>query len=377
MIYEEARREQSGRDSEWLTAGGNNLRTGASTAVVKPPLQLVWRSEEAVNPKGGIVVSNGVAVCAEWSRFSPHSVVHAVDLADGSEVWSYRMPGMAMGWPAISGDNIYLGSTSLAVCLNLSTGAENWKAEDEECAGGELQVALIGCPLCIGEMVVFSDEKTTGLNAVTGEKIFETWGSHDPRENIGACSDGTALYLPSGREVMRVDLSDFTVAARGPTDGRITAGPTIVDDLLVISTNRGKGKIQALNAQTLEPVWSFTPEDPLLHAVGMGSACASAAGMLYVGALDGNLYALDSKTGRRVWKYDLGDSQDSSPIVVDDVVFLNARWKGLCGFDLSTGNILCEEQFWEGRHQMGITGLAVSESLILAGADRLCAFASG
>lgn len=297
LIYDESTREQSGRDGEWLSAGGNNLRTGASTAIVKPPLQLVWRSKEAVNPKGGIVVGNGIAVCGQWSRGDTQSVIHAVDLADGSEIWSYPMRGMMMGWPAISGDNVYLGSTSLAICLDLATGAEVWKKEDGE-QDNDFPVAVIGCPLCIGQMVVFSDDKSRGFHALTGEKIFDAGGSTAPRVNFGPCSDGTSLYLPGCREIMRIDLSDFKVAAHGQTDGRITAGPILAGGLVVLSLN--SGIIEALNAQTLEPVWSFRIEDPALTSVGMSSACSYAAGLLFVGALDGNLYALEAEAGRRV-----------------------------------------------------------------------------
>jgi len=85
------------------------------------------------------------------------------------------------------------------------------------------------------------------------------------------------------------------------------ATPVVIDGVMYTSGNLGR--VYALDAATGRELWTFTPE------VDMQSnrvACCDQAnrgvavheGRVYVGALDGWLYALDARTGSVVWKTD-------------------------------------------------------------------------
>ena len=59
--------------------------------------------------------------------------------------------------------------------------------------------------------------------------------------------------------------------------------------------------------------------------------------MVYVCSWDGNLYALSAATGAILWSYTTGNIVDSSPAVVNGVVFAGS-WDGnLYAFDLAGG----------------------------------------
>ena len=56
----------------------------------------------------------------------------------------------------------------------------------------------------------------------------------------------------------------------------------------------------------------------------MYSSPAVANGIVYVGSNDKNLYALDAKTGAKLWSYATGNSVESSPIVTNGMVYVGS-----------------------------------------------------
>ncbi|MFV0645556.1 MAG: PQQ-binding-like beta-propeller repeat protein, partial [Sphingomonadaceae bacterium] len=83
------------------------------------------------------------------------------------------------------------------------------------------------------------------------------------------------------------------------------ATPVVIDGVMYASGNLGR--VYALNAATGEELWTFTPEVNM--QVNRYACCDQANRGLavvddkvIVGALDGWLYALDTKTGKEVWK---------------------------------------------------------------------------
>jgi len=136
--------------------------------------------------------------------------------------------------------------------------------------------------------------------------------------------------------------------------------------------------VEALDIQTLETVWTFQTEDPLYYefsGAAVDSAFAYLENRIYFGGPDGNVYALDLKTGKRQWKYQTGAPVDSSPIISGEIVYVMTGNKGLCALSAENGGLKWQHGFG------GITmeyppNPAICGSVILAGADYLYAFAS-
>lgn len=85
------------------------------------------------------------------------------------------------------------------------------------------------------------------------------------------------------------------------------ATPVVIDGVMYTSGNLGR--VYALNAATGEELWKFEPE---VDMQANRAACCDQAnrgvqvqgGKVFVGSLDGYLYALDAKTGAVAWKTD-------------------------------------------------------------------------
>jgi len=84
------------------------------------------------------------------------------------------------------------------------------------------------------------------------------------------------------------------------------------------------------------------PEKPKLYwrartGDAVKSSAAIVGGKVYVGSDDGNVYALDLKTGRRVWAHHVGDAVEASPTVIGGVVYVGSADEFLYAIDAATG----------------------------------------
>ena len=115
------------------------------------------------------------------------------------------------------------------------------------------------------------------------------------------------------------------------TDRVLEATPVMVGGVLY--TSGVAGRVYAFDAASGHPLWQFTPD--LDMQVNRWVCCdqanrgvAVADGRVYVGALDGWLYALDAKTGAVAWKVDTiddhgrGMSSTGAPEIAGDLVIL-------------------------------------------------------
>jgi outer membrane protein assembly factor BamB len=59
-----------------------------------------------------------------------------------------------------------------------------------------------------------------------------------------------------------------------------------------------------------------------------------ANGVVYIGSWDHKVYALNAKTGKKLWSYTTGSSVDSSPAVANGVVYFSPSNGGVYAFGL-------------------------------------------
>ena len=109
------------------------------------------------------------------------------------------------------------------------------------------------------------------------------------------------------------------------------ATPVVIDGVMYTSGNLGR--VYALNAATGEELWTFEPDVDMQFN---RAACCDQAnrgvqvqdGKVFVGSLDGYLYALDAKTGAVAWKTDTitdrsrGYTSTGAPEVAGDLVII-------------------------------------------------------
>jgi outer membrane protein assembly factor BamB/tRNA A-37 threonylcarbamoyl transferase component Bud32 len=94
------------------------------------------------------------------------------------------------------------------------------------------------------------------------------------------------------------------------------------------------GTVAYVSGQGVLPVWEFACEDEVR------SSPTAAEGIVYVGAYDNNLYALDAKTGQFIWKYATEGGIASSPFVWQDTVVFGSEDRVLYTINARTGGLV-------------------------------------
>ena len=128
----------------------------------------------------------------------------------------------------------------------------------------------------------------------------------------------------------------------------------------------GDGNVYALDAASGQLRWKFRTGN-VVHA-----SPAYANGVLYVGSWDSYFYAVDAATGVEKWRFHGGEDPafhnqvgfQSSPAVVDGVVYTGCRDSNLYALDAATGK---EKWRFNAAGSWIITSPAVSRGKILAG----------
>jgi outer membrane protein assembly factor BamB/predicted Ser/Thr protein kinase len=91
---------------------------------------------------------------------------------------------------------------------------------------------------------------------------------------------------------------------------------------------------QAPTGAGIIPIWEFKCEDEVRASPVVDG------GLVYVGAYDNNLYALDSKNGKFRWKYPTEGGIASTPFVWKDRVLIGSEDRLLHAINANTGRIL-------------------------------------
>jgi outer membrane protein assembly factor BamB len=95
----------------------------------------------------------------------------------------------------------------------------------------------------------------------------------------------------------------------------------------------------------------FTRVEWKFHTNGFVlSSPAISAGVLYVGSTDGNLYALDVKSGKQKWKFPAGVRITSSPAVAGGLVYFESYSGNFIALDIANGQVKWKFQT-DGEHR--------------------------
>ncbi len=289
----------------------------------------------------------------------------------GEEVWRYPV-----GWPwrgaaRIEGDKVYIASPGIDVsmlCLERNTGNRLWAAENPGTgfgrqsraaspviALGDRELAVCkesfdGWPLTY--LVVSRDNGRIlrSLPARPQEKAPAPPETEPAQLVANRLEKGTQVlvkslltgrtwwcfptgYLPAepvlrGERVYAASEDGTLWALNLHGDQRVAwthsiraswgAPPDEREGILFAGAN--DGTVYALDSATGKVRWQTPVAKPDSRARQLFSAAALANGRVYLGAADGNLCALDERDGKLLWRHDCGDWIRARPLVAGKTV---------------------------------------------------------
>ena len=148
--------------------------------------------------------------------------------------------------------------------------------------------------------------------------------------------DGKLWFANYDRRLTEVDLLAARIdnPAGIPLADRAVADPIIDEDTLYIGY--AAGDLQALDLDSPSVVlWTFETES------GIWAEPLLLDGVLYFGAMDHNLYAVDARTGEELWRVDLGGAVGGTPALDDGSLYIGSFDRRVFKVSLD-GEILAE-----------------------------------
>jgi alpha-amylase len=219
--------------------------------------------------------------------------VYALDIASGEVIWTFETGDQVVSSPALLEWTLYIGSADGNLyALDARTGSVLWATP-------------------LGLIVA--------KPAVAGEIVYS--GAFIVDENSGDATGAIiALSAGSGREIWRRPVNGYQISSPAIDDGVVyTGSPT---------------GLLALNALTGDLLWEapigFSQSSPFLTY-----------DMVYIGAENGNLYALDRSDGIERWRFATGGSVISSPKAAGDLVYTGSEDGNIYAVDFASG-----EEVW-------------------------------
>lgn len=144
---------------------------------------------------------------------------------------------------------------------------------------------------------------------------------HDP-----AHSGRTAATIPSNGPLYLQWAYSFGERVE------VEVQPVIANGVVYVGAMNGE--MHAINADTGATVWIKRPGGPIPHTA------AFANDVIYFGSLDGTVYALNTADGATRWQFPTGGPVMSAPAVVDGRVFIGSNDGNLYVLDAATGSEL-------------------------------------
>lgn len=251
--------------------------------------------------------------------------------------WRAPTDGDVVSSPTIANGVVYVGSgDGFLYALDLATGARRWRVDAK---------SPVSSSPAVGGGMVFAAARDGSVIAVDASTGATRW----------RFATGPLLPLPWGHE-----SGDYYISS-----------PVYVNGTIVVGA--GDGRVYAADAESGRVRWTAKTEGRVR------SSPAVAGGSVFVGSYDGRIYAFDLATGAQRWRYDTEGatlrsgsfgydrrSIQSSPTVANGVVYVGARDGFLYAIDARDGHLR-----WRFDHHISwiITSPAFDDGVVYAGSS--------
>lgn len=203
--------------------------------------------------------------------------------------WKFETKGEIHSTPAIYNGVLYFGSDDANFyALNIKDGTEKWRFRSE-------------------------DRIRSSCTIANGVVCFYSW------DEFLYCLDAK-----DGREIWRFEKYGDGWGGNG------WESPIIVENIVYFGCG---STFQAIDIRTGQEIWKFHPQ---YWSTGYMGSPAYSDGSVYISSWDGNIYALDGKTGIEIWHFKTGNPKIfaiggkelvSSPAVIDSIIIFGS-WVG-------------------------------------------------
>lgn len=322
-------------ENNWAMLQHDESHTGYSSTEEPMNFSLLWKYP----PTGWVglifsspAVANGILYVGSGDA---DRVLRAINATDGTSLWNYTTDYVVESSPAVANDIVYVGGDDGNLyAVNATTGAEIWVADTSI----ERDNGIWGSPVVSNGRVFILPRNSIfrAFNATDGTSLwnYTSYRNASAVLSIGspAISNGV-VYIPIKRDLYALNEStgeklwNFTT----PSDDMSTS-PTVsaVEGLVYVGSGN---KLYALHIANGTQAWQY-------NFFVLGGTPSIANGIIYRGADDGQLYALNASTGTEIWISTISNGMtetDGAPAIDSGAVYIGDYAGFLGSFNATTG----------------------------------------
>jgi outer membrane protein assembly factor BamB len=256
--------------------------------------------------------------------------LYALNL-DGTIRWSFPTGGSVRTTPLVAADGtIYFGSFDGNFYAVDASGVERWRQPTG--AGGFFRFSSPILDPATGYVVVgASDGVLRAFDAATGDPV---WGSPaaGPIYASPVAVGGKVLFGSNDGRVRVLDSATGDLLDVIDIGAAVQSSPAVDVPFGRLFVGAEDGSVRAFDLATGDLLWTT----PTGGTVTSSPALDLSRGRIYVGSDDHSLYALDVTTGAVAWQHPTGEAVRSSPTVdAAGNIYVGSCDGNVYGFDAS------------------------------------------
>ena len=288
----------------------------------------------------------GVSADNEYVYIAQGQQVHAVNLADGKQVWAFppaanNSVSQIVSRPGVSADTIVVGSegpsstySGIAYGLDRNTGAQKWcLAFDEKGATSQtcpmakdgIPAGIFGIGPAVDDRILGGVTVTNGMAyfglasgrvyAVDVETGKDQWYFEATRDVWAAplVVDSTIYVTSLDHNVYALDVATGKLKWNKDMGAAVAGEVTFDQGTLFVGTFANS--MVALDAATGDQRWSFTTQNWVWSGPAIGK------GVLYFTDVTGDVFAVDEATGQQIWMVKPGGEMRARPTLAGDTLY--------------------------------------------------------
>ena len=325
-----------GWSNDWTTVRGDAASTGfASGTLPKAPVRLWEFSREKSGFEGSPVIANGRVWAADVE-----GKVFCLDLKTGNELWTQTFKTGFVAAPALRDGKLVLGDyDGHVVCLSAEDGSQLWEAD--------IQQAMAAGANFYEDLVLITSEggQLFAFRLADGQKMWD-YATGDQLRSAPTIWNGLALLGGCDGRLHKIDLKQGTAAGDGLLlEGPSGSTPAIFGDRAIVPTQ--SGQVLVFDMLRSERLWSFSDAERSQEirsspaVARLDASQPNIEGIAVITTRNRRVLGLDLRDGAMRWEAVVRKRCDASPVICDGRVWVGGLDGTLYAFDLKTG-----EQSW-------------------------------
>ncbi len=252
--------------------------------------------------------------------------LYALNTETGEFVWKFPTDGGIASTPAVYEDRILVGSEDRVLYAINTYGQIEWTSPT--------QGRIRSSPRVHFDHVFFGsdDHHIYAANAMTGRVAWKVDMGAPIRSSVAFSEDDFVYFGVDDGTVVALDIQG-KLRWRFRTRRAVMSSPYLDQGEDVLYVGSLDGNVYALDARSGWAVWRFRSSGPIV------SSPVAAHGKVFVGSADGHMYALDIRNGHPAWKYATDNQVTSSPAFANGAVYFGGIDHYIYCVDGETGDL--------------------------------------